>query len=132
MNNFFVVVVAVLVVLSGTLLFFYRRDVLDTEGSNGDISGCVPFDLQVQDVSALGFVVEWETEENCLGFVKYGDSVDAINLIAFDENGDIAVKKHAIKISDLKASSIYYVMVISEGTEYGLEGTPIIVSTKAF
>ncbi len=132
MNNFFIVVVIVLVVLSGTLLFFYKRDVLNTESSNGDIGGCAPFSLQVKNVSARGFVVEWETMDDCLGFVKYGDSIDSINLIAFDENGDIAVKEHSVKLTDLKASSIYYVMIISEGTEYGVEGTPIIVSTKAF
>lgn len=131
MNNIFLTAIAVLLVLSGVLYFFYNRDVL----SNRDVGvfeGCVPINLQIQEVSSDSFTVEWGTSEKCLGLVKYGDSIDSIEYFAINEEKRVATKEHFVTVKNLKPSSIYYVVVFSEGVEYGLDGAPIIVNTKAF
>ena len=131
MNNFFLVLIAVLLILSGTLLFFYNRDIL-SKGEEDLFDGCLPINLQVQNVSANSFSVEWETLEKCLGFVKYGESIDSIDFIALDDEDNLSVKKHKVKVNELNSSSIYYFVIFSDGVEYGVEGTPIVVNTKAF
>jgi hypothetical protein len=131
MNNFFIILIVLLLILSGSLFFFYTRDILN-EDEGEFLGSCVPINLQIKDVLATSAWVEWETSEDCLGIVKYGDSVDSMDYIAVDRENNVAKKKHSIKLEKLKPSSIYYVVVFSEDTEYGIEGTPIIVNTKAF
>jgi hypothetical protein len=131
MNNFFLVFIAILLVLSGSLLFFYNRDIL-SKGSGELIGGCVPVNLQVQNVTKNTFSVEWETMDKCLGFVKYGDSIDSIDYLAIDEENNFAMDKHSIDVKNLKPSSIYYFVVSSGGVEYGVKGAPVVVNTNAF
>ena len=131
MNNFFLVFIAVLLIVSGTLLFFYNRDILSEEESLL-LEDCVPMNLKVKDVSSTSFSVEWQTSNKCLGLVKYGDSIDAINYIGINEENYIAKTEHLIEVENLKPSSVYYFVVSSESTEYGLEGAPIVVNTRAF
>ncbi len=131
MNNFFLVIIAVLVLLSSTLFLFYYRDILNEQ--DGALHGsCVPINLQVQDVSSNSFVVEWQTRDKCLGFVRYGNAIDSINYIAINESNEVATKKHSISVENLKPSNVYYLVVSSDGVEYGLEGAPIVVNTQAF
>ncbi len=134
MNNFLLVLVITLSVLSGSFLFFYTRDVINDPDVKGEsiVASCVPMNLEIKDVQASSFVVEWETSVDCLGMVKYGDSVDRMNYIAIDEGNELAKSSHFIKVGDVKPASIYYVGVFSGGVGYGLEGTPIVVQTKAF
>ncbi len=131
MNNIFLVFIAILLIVSGTLLFFYNRDILNEQG---DVlfEDCVPVNLQIQNISSTSFSVQWHTSNKCLGLVKYGDSIDSINYIAINEDNEIAAKKHSIEIKNLKPSSVYYFVISSEGVEYGLEGAPIVVNTQAF
>ena len=131
MNNVFLTVIAVLLVLSGVLYFFYSRDVLSNR-DEGVFENCVPINLQIQNVSSDSFTVEWSTSEKCLGLVKYGDSIDSIEYFAINEEERVATKEHFVTVRNLNPSSVYYVVVFSEGVEYGLEGTPVIVNTKAF
>ncbi len=131
MNNFFLVIIAVLMILSGTLLFFYNRDVLQEKGGE-EGNNCTPINLQINEVSSTGAIVEWETSYECLGLVKYGDSVDSMDYIAIDETNNFARKEHSVSIKNLKPASIYYLVVFSNGVEYGLEGTPVVFNTKAF
>ncbi len=131
MNNFFLVFIAVLVVLSASLFFFYNRDIL-SEKQESSLRGCAPFNLQVQNVTATSFSVEWETTDKCLGLIKYGDGVDTLNYLAINEENNIALNKHLIELRNLKPSNIYYFVISSEGVEYGVEGAPIVVNTKAF
>ena len=131
MNNVFLVIIAVLLILSGTLLFFYNRDVLQEKGDESK-NNCIPLNLQIRDITRTGAVVEWETAFECLGLVKYGDSVDAMDYIAIDEDNNFARKNHSIMVKNLKPASIYYLVVFSNGVEYGLEGSPVVINTKAF
>jgi hypothetical protein len=131
MNNFFVVLITTLLVLSGFLLFFYIRDVLNAD-QDGLVGDCVPLNLNIANVTATGIVVEWETSKDCLGMVRYGDSVDAMNMVAVNREKSLAAKKHAVEVGSLNPSSIYYVVVFSDGVEYGIEGVPAVVHTKAF
>ncbi len=131
MNNFFVVLIAILLVLSGTFYFFYNRDVLGLK-DEADFDSCTPFNLQITDVKATSFLVSWETADECLGLVKYGDSVDAVEFIAVDEEKNFATDSHEVKVKNLRPSSVYYVVVSSGGVEYGIDGTPVVVNTRAF
>ncbi len=131
MNRFFLVAIFSLLILSSFLLFLYRRDVL-LENDEVFVDECTPVNLQIKDVLSTSFIVEWETAEECLGVVKYGESVDSVNLLAIDNENNFARKTHSIRVENLKSSSIYYIVVFSDGVEYGVEGTPVIVNTKAF
>ncbi len=131
MNNFFLVFISILLVLSGTLLFFYNRDIL-RKGTGELFDDCVPINLQVRDISSTNFRVEWGTSEECLGFVKYGDSIDSVIHLSFNEEMKLATKRHSILVEDLRPSSVYYFVVVSDGTEYGFEGAPVVVNTRAF
>ena len=134
MNKFFFVITLILLVISGTFLFFFTRDVLNTQDVKGEstVGSCVPVNLEIKEILASSFVVQWETAVDCLSLVKYGDSVDRMNYIAIDEGNDLAKSSHSIKVRDLNPASIYYVGVFSGGVGYGLEGTPIFVNTKPF
>lgn len=131
MNNFFLVFIAILLIISGTLFFFYNRDILSQE-EGVLFEDCVPVNLQVKDVSSTSFSVEWQTSNKCLGLVKYGDSIDSINYMAINEENEISSTKHNIEIENLKPSSVYYFIISSEGIEYGLEGAPVVVNTRSF
>ena len=134
MNNFFLVLIVILLVVSGSFTFFYTRDVLNTQDVKGEstVNSCVPLNLQIKEIQASSFVVEWETTVDCLSLVKYGDSIDRMNYISIDEDNDLAKSSHSIKVRDLNPASIYYIGVFSGGVGYGLEGAPIVVYTKPF
>ncbi len=134
MNNFFFVVIVILLLVSGSFLFFFNRDVLNNQDVKGEstIGSCVPVNLEIKDIEASSFVVEWETAVDCLSLVKYGDSIDRMNYIAIDEENNLAKSSHSIRVRGAKPASIYYIGVFSGGVGYGLEGTPIVVHTKAF
>ena len=113
-------------------MFFYIRDVVRDTEEESVLGDCVPVNLQIKDILSTNFSVSWETSNECIGLVKYGDSVDSMDYLAVDESNNVAKTKHLIQLKDLKPSSIYYLVVFSEGVEYGIEGTPAIVNTKAF
>lgn len=131
MNNVFLVIIAVLLVISGTLLFFYNRDVLGVK-DEVFFDDCSPINLRITDVTSTSFRTEWATSEDCLGLVKYGESIDSIDYIARDEEKNIMGKNHSVKINNLKPAGVYYVVVVSEGTEYGIDSAPIVVNTKSY
>lgn len=131
MNNIFLIFIAILLVISGTLYFFYNRDVLGEKTENL-FDACVPVNLRVEDVSANSFIVKWQTSEKCLGLVRYGDSIDSINYIAIGGSDNIATNNHKVQINNLSSSSVYYFIVSSDGVDYGIEGAPVIVNTEAF
>jgi len=131
MSNILLSIISVLLVISGTLFFFYYRDILDEQDGVLHAS-CVPLNLQIRDISSNSFVVEWQTADECLGFVRYGDTIDSINYLAINGNSNVATKKHSIFVENLKPSKVYYLVVSSDGVKYGLEGAPIVINTQAF
>ena len=77
MHNFILSILAILLTISGVLFFFYYRDVLNVESEVVEY-GCKPINLQIQDITSSSFRVKWETIDECLGLVKYGESIDSI------------------------------------------------------
>lgn len=131
MNNFFLVLIAILLVLSGTFYFFYNRDVLGIK-DEADFDSCTPFNMQVTEVKSTSFLISWDTVDECLGLVKYGSSVDSLDLIAVSDENNFAGDSHSIQVKNLRPSSVYYFVISSEGVEYGIDGSPVVVNTRAF
>lgn len=129
MNRFILTVIAILLIVFLTLVFFYYRDILKEESVL--TYTCEPLNLTILDVTATGFTIQWETVDECLGLVKYGNSVDSMNFMALNESKNVS-RNHSVTLKNLQPASAYYLVIFSNDTHYGAEGSPIIVTTISF
>jgi hypothetical protein len=129
MNRFILSVIAILLLIFLTLASFYYRDILSEEPVL--TYTCEPLNLTVLDITATGFTLQWETVDECLGLVKYGNSIDSMNFMALNESRNVS-KNHFVKLKNLQPSSTYYLVIFSGDTNYGAEGSPITVTTTPF
>lgn len=132
MNNFILSIIGVLLVIFALLFSFYYRDIIISSLSHAGGYVCEPLDLTISDLGTTSFTVSWKTAKNCLGSVKYGASIDDLNMIEVGERRHISRMEHVVTIEDLRPGSVYYFVIYSDGTNYGIEGSPIILSTSAF
>ena len=124
-------IVGILLILTVFLSLFYYRDVLGVEDSVGQYS-CEPLDVEIVDVEATSLRVKWHTSQECLGLVKYGSNMETINFMALDEEGHKSKREHLVKIDNLKPSMTYYLVIHSDGKDYGAQSGPVVVSTDSF
>jgi|GEM_PF-600028 len=129
--NFILGLVGVLLIFTVFLSLFYYRDVLGVEDSTAGYL-CEPLDVRLTDVDTTSFRVQWSTSAECLGLVKYGTSIDTINFMALDEGGHKSKQNHSVKIDDLQPGKTYYLVIHSDGKDYGSQGSPMVVSTDSF
>jgi hypothetical protein len=131
MNRFFSVFVLILLILSSVFLLFFFRDAI-LKGQDLEVDDCVPINLQVQDSSRNSMTISWETKEKCLGLVRYGDSPETIDYMAVGDSETFAKTKHSVEINSLMPSTVYYFVISSGGVEYGNEGSPMVLNTRAY
>ncbi|MBN1374401.1 hypothetical protein JW962_03670 [Candidatus Dojkabacteria bacterium] len=93
------------------------------------VSKTNPVEANVTMVGGNCFLAYWETEEESIGYVKYGSSPDTINLVGKNKEGFIYSTRHEIKVCDLTEPE-YYVIIVSDGVPYGLNGVPIKVQRE--
>jgi hypothetical protein len=112
-----------------TFGFFYSRDVLNQDSGDKNISGCIPHNLRIVNLEKNSYTVEWNTEDECLGYTKYGKSISEQTDIASSTNGYTPSNTHKVIVDGLKPEENYYFVVYSNGEYYGNDGKPLEVKT---
>ena len=91
--------------------------------------GSVPESVSVAAVTANSFTVEWKTQAEAIGMIKYGATTDDLNFFALDEKGNIPTTTHRVKIENLKPKTQYYFEVISGQLRFNDDGRPLETET---
>ena len=91
--------------------------------------GTVPKNVAVVGVTANSFTVEWETQAESIGMIKYGTTADDLNFFALDEKGNIPTTTHRITIKNLKPKTRYFFEVVSGQLRFNDDGQPLEVET---
>jgi hypothetical protein len=105
--------------------YFFYRDVL----SSGDISfldPCTPFNIEWKGEGS-SVDLEWETKNECVGYVRYGTDTKSLNSLVSDEAGSQRKKDHKVVLEDLTEGKDYYVIFYSGDDTYGQSGQPLVV-----
>lgn len=90
-----------------------------------------PKNLKISQLSSNSFTVEWTTEAEFLGYIKYGPSPEETNFIGQDIKGNSRFIEHTIIISNLEPNTTYYYVVVSEQDTYQKNGETFEVTTIA-
>jgi len=133
MNNFekvFLIVTSMVVVATLLLCFaLYLR--IGGFSSNNNVEGCAPYDIKIESLDASRVEVVWKTGTKCMGYVKYGSSLDDLSFTASTTEGN-SVKEQSVIISNLRAGFKYYLLINSGTKQYGASGLPIPFEIKQF
>lgn len=122
---------ALLLIITVALFALFVRDISASE-EFASLQECEPYNVNIDDIVTDGFTISWMTKGNCTGTVKYGEERDNISFIV-TETGDSSAKKvHKITIDSLEYSTQYYLLVVSNQVDYGIDNSPLMIKTKAF
>ncbi len=91
--------------------------------------GTVPKNVVVTAVLDTSFAVEWATQAEVVGIVKYGTSADDLTFFALDQKGNIATTAHRVVVKNLKPKTRYYFEVVSGQIRFNDQGQPLEVET---
>lgn len=91
--------------------------------------GSVPESVSVVAVTTTSFAVEWKTQAEAIGMIKYGAAADRLEFFALDERGNIPTTTHHVKVENLKPQTQYYFEVISGQLRFNDNGQPLEVET---
>ena len=120
---------SVLFILLGVILVF----VFKVQGSNesSSISGCTPFNVELsRGENDFQLFIDWNTQDECLGYVMYGDDRESLDLIAIDTQ-KLSSKSHRVAINKLLTSKTYYFVIQSDDITYGDKGIPLSFSLSS-
>ncbi|MCD4756562.1 hypothetical protein K8R20_03035 [bacterium] len=119
----------VLVCLVGALVVF----VFKAQGSSDldMVSGCVPYNVSLsKGEDDHQVVIDWKTEEECLGYVIYGDDMGNLDLVSIDTK-DLSSEIHTVVLEKLLSTKYYYFVISSGGMDYGDSGVPLSFSLSS-
>lgn len=95
-----------------------------------------PQELTVTNISDNSFTISWTTQQNTIGFLKYGTSPSTLNETKQDDRTEFTTTQgeyqtHHITIRNLDPETIYYFRVGSGGSNqlYDNSGQPYTVTT---
>ncbi|MDD3661754.1 MAG: hypothetical protein PHG63_01690, partial [Candidatus Dojkabacteria bacterium] len=113
----------------GTYLVVYRQDLsVDSSASDG-LDAIRPRNMRIVEVERDSFVVTWETQAAVSGYIKYGDTSNALTLLAQDVNGVEPAREHRVRVGSLAGGRKYYFWVMSDNTAFGINGRALEVLT---
>jgi len=126
-NNLIIIFSVLLLMLGVSTLFVFKA-----RGSNGRdlVSGCVPYNVSISRGGEYQAVIEWYTEEECLGYVMYGVDRSNLEYIAIDRD-EISSKSHQVIIEKLLPSHTYLFLIYSGENSYGNKGLPLSFSLSS-
>jgi hypothetical protein len=127
-KNLVIILGSILIFLGILTVFVYR-----VQGSNEQsaISGCVPYNVVVsKGEKEYQAVIEWHTQEECLGYVSYGHDRKKLNSIALDSN-NLSSSHHRVLVDKLSPSQIYFFVIYSGDQSYGNRGVPLSFSLSS-
>lgn len=132
MKKFLIWIAVVIVLISaGAVVYFLilREDIGVSGGDQEGIEGIRPRSMKVVDVGSDYFEVEWRTNTDVVGYVKYGDTSTSISLIAQGEDGAKTTTRHKVKVRNLSSGKKYYYWVVSDDVAFGQNGRALEILT---
>lgn len=122
-----IVLSSILIILGVVTVFAFK-----VRGSSDRdfIDDCVPYNVVVNRDGDYKAVISWSTEEDCLGYISYGDDRDNLDFIALDTE-NLSSKNHSIVIDKLLPSQTYFFLVNSGERSYGNKGLPLSFSLSS-
>jgi hypothetical protein len=135
MNKVFIYTISGLVIISGVFGGIFYRDVLSTklDVDNDSAEGCIPFALEIKDIKQSSFSAEWETKDECSGYLVYGESIDGANRMVVGEDSLKKVRSQQAVVDNLLPDSTYYFYIVSGDVVYGdTTGLAASVNTEQF
>jgi hypothetical protein len=126
-NDLMIGLFVVLVVISISTIFVFKA-----RGSNERelAEGCVPYNVSVQRGGEYEAIVEWMTEDECLGYISYGDNRNNLDFIAVDTES-LSSNYHRIEIDKLLPSQNYFFVIRSGDKTYGNRGVALSFSLSS-
>jgi hypothetical protein len=123
-----IIILASLLVFVGllTVFVFKARGSIEREM----VSGCVPYNVEISKEGEYEAAVKWNTTEECLGYVSYGNDRNKLDFIAVN-NDDLSSKQHRVVIDKLLPSQNYFFVINSGNKSYGSKGVPLSFSLSS-
>jgi len=94
----------------------------------GASSETSPQDIRISNISDSTFTVNWTTEKETLGFVKWGKNKNNLDKVESDSISEKGYT-HSISIRSLNPETEYFFSINSNSKDFDNEGTPWIVKT---
>ena len=91
--------------------------------------GSVPENVSVTETTAHSFTVEWQTQAEVVGMVKYGSDPKQLNFFALDKKGNIPTTTHRVMVKNLEQKTKYHFEVISGPLRFNDNGQPLELET---
>lgn len=114
---------ALILAMSSYVYIYFSNNSYSKEDLN--IGNTMPYHTKVSETGNGCFVVTWETKEKTIGYIKYDTDKIAYNKIAQTQDGMILNDKHDVKVCGLSSDRSYYIVIVSNGVPYGLDGNPL-------
>ena len=109
--------------------YFFYRDVVLAKNVN-DPNNCTPYNVKIDNLTKTDIELSWMTDKACISLVRYGNRNDSMYSVAQDNDAIKQTKNHKVNIGDLTPGESYYFVFYSGDKIYGLNGTPMKISTK--
>jgi hypothetical protein len=129
-KQFYLLTLLMVLAMVGLSVLFLSDLARTTQAVN--LEECTPYNISFTNITAVAFTVNWQTKGNCTGVVKYGDERDNLAFIATQKGDASAKSTHSVVVDGLRYSTQYYLYVVSNQQDYGLDNTVLIVKTKAY
>jgi hypothetical protein len=124
----FVVSISLCTLLVLTFIYLLNKS---NSGQIKPNNKCTPYNIETNSLDSNRIQIKWKTDDLCLGYIKYGASVDAIQNTSVDSISERS-RTHSSEISNLSMGFKYYYLISSDGKLYGFNNLPLSFSTKAF
>lgn len=134
-RNFVIAVLATLLVLSGAGIYLLlTRENVSVSGTEetlnqNDLEGIRPRKMKIVETGNDFFVVEWQTNSEVVGYIKYGDTSTSLQLMAQDVQGSTLLRSHRVRVDGLVPGRKYYFWVMSDNVAFGKSGRALEVLT---
>jgi len=121
------ILVSIVLIVLGLLSVFVFK--VRGSGERSLVSGCVPYNVVISKEDQYQASIKWNTEEECLGYVTYGDGRNSLDFIAVDSK-TLSAKEHTVTLK-LLPSQNYYFLIYSGDKAYGNKGVPLSFSLSS-
>ena len=91
--------------------------------------GSIPENVSLTKIATDSFTVEWQTQAEVVGMVKYGTDPKQLDFFALDEKGNLATTTHRITVKNLSPKTKYYFEVISGPLRFNNPAKPLELLT---
>jgi hypothetical protein len=119
------------IIITVFLLVLIGRDFLFSYFDDDSTESCNPYNILVEEVETYKVNISWQTDDKCIGYVKYGLSINDLPYQSIS-NSSQKGSEHLVKIDKVQPGFNYYYIVVSDNQEYGVNGLPLTFTTLTF